>query len=224
MNILTIDLDFFWSSSKTAYADKKKELTKDYNRFFQIFKTISFLNIKVGIDHSELLYLLDETDKTEINITNLDAHHDFYITNPKWWILDYGMRGLNVEIGNFFFFLMREEKIKTFDWIIPEYFSLENTRKELENYLGNYYANQIKSHFLANYTFQRSYDLLYVCISPEWIPISDSKWIKEWLKLCNLNNSDTNNLIFQVENRWKLGDDNELINENRFKYPLDSML
>jgi hypothetical protein len=63
------------------------------------------------------------------------------------------------------------------------------------------------------------FELLFVSISPEWIPKDRLDWIIETLcKFINLDIDEKNNLKNNILRRWELGDDNTLINKDRFYF------
>jgi hypothetical protein len=63
------------------------------------------------------------------------------------------------------------------------------------------------------------FDIFFISISPEWIPKDKLDWIIETLcKFINLNINERNNLKNKILKRWELGDDNSLINKDRFYF------
>lgn len=220
IKVLSIDLDYFWSSSMSNEMDPKKILTRDFELFRNQFDNIKYCRIEIGIDHSELLYSLDKLYKSDkFQITNLDAHHDLFLNNYKLWLIPGGTRGKHIEVGNFFFFLFNENKLDFYEWIIPHYFDLEQTKSKLKNQLGNHYFSLTKVSKLFDHIGHTEYDLVFVSISPEWIPINSLSWIEEFICLFNLKPELIDRLLSSTIERWKLRDDIKLIRNHRFKYP-----
>lgn len=220
MNILSIDLDYFWSSTLSNEIDTQKTLTKDYELFLGQINKLKYSNVKVGIDHSELLLEIDEQyNSKKLNITNLDAHHDLFLKDYKLWLLERGTRGKYVEIGNFFYFLLQENKLNSYQWIVPQYFDIEQTKLKLNNEVGNYYYSKINLSKSLNHINDKHYDLFFISISPEWIPKTAMDWIVDVLNIFNIQLELIEKLRSKINERWNLKDNNTLIRNHRFKYP-----
>ena len=76
LNILSIDLDAFWGGPESIYLNKHKSLIQNAERVINTFRSIKTKEKKYGIDHNELLLLIDKFPENKFNIYNFDAHHD----------------------------------------------------------------------------------------------------------------------------------------------------
>ena len=60
--------------------------------------------------------------------------------------------------------------------------------------------------------------MIFISISPEWIPPVDLTILSDIFESFNLQNSIIEALIVKIKERWEMGDDNALIEKNRFKF------
>ena len=219
LNILSIDLDAFWGGPESIYLNKHKSLIQNAERVINTFRSIKTKEKKYGIDHNELLLLIDKFPENKFNIYNFDAHHDIYALNYNIWLNPLNMRGKMVDIGNMFFQLIREEKILKYNWIVNGNESISNLKKNVSQNIGNGYISNVEILPILEFKSEMQFELLFVSISPEWIPKDKLDWIIETLcKFINLNINEKNNLKNKILKRWELGDDNLLINKDRFYF------
>ena len=219
LNILSIDLDAFWGGPESIYLNKHKSLIQNAERVINTFRSIKTKEKKYGIDHNELLLLIDKCPENKFNIYNFDAHHDIYALNYNIWLNPLNMRGKMVDIGNMFFQLIREEKILKYNWIVNDNESISNLKKNVSQNIGNGYISNVHILPILEFKSEMHFELLFVSISPEWIPKDRLDWIIETLcKFINLNINEKNNLKNKILKRWELGDDNSLINKDRFYF------
>jgi hypothetical protein len=124
-----------------------------------------------------------------------------------------------VDIGNMFFQLIREEKISKYNWIVNDNESISNLKKNVSQNIGNGYISNVEILPILEFKSEMQFELLFVSISPEWIPKDRLDWIIETLcKFINLDIDEKNNLKNNILRRWELGDDNTLINKDRFYF------
>ena len=124
-----------------------------------------------------------------------------------------------VDIGNMFFQLIREEKILKYNWIVNDNESISNLKKNVSQNIGNGYISNVEILPILEFKSEMQFELLFVSISPEWIPKDRLDWIIETLcKFKNLDIDEKNNLKNNILRRWELGDDNTLINKDRFNF------
>jgi hypothetical protein len=129
------------------------------------------------------------------------------------------MRGKMVDIGNMFFQLIREEKILKYNWIVNDNESISNLKKNVFQNIGKGYIANVEILPILEFKSEMQFELLFVSISPEWIPKDRLDWIIETLcKFKNLDIVEKNVLKNNILKRWELGDDNTLINKDRFYF------
>jgi hypothetical protein len=219
LNILSIDLDAFWSGPESIYVNNHKSLIQNSENIINNLRSIKTKEKKYGIDHNELLLLIDKYPKSKFNIYNFDAHHDIYALNYNIWLNPLNIRGKMVDIGNMFFQLIREEKISKYNWIVNDNESISNLKKNVSQNIGNGYISNVEILPILEFKSEMQFELLFVSISPEWIPKDRLDWIIETLcKFINLDIDEKNNLKNNILRRWELGDDNTLINKDRFYF------
>jgi hypothetical protein len=219
LNILSIDLDAFWGGPESIYVNNHKSLIQNSESIINNLRSIKTKEKKYGIDHNELLLLIDKYPKSKFNIYNFDAHHDIYALNYNIWLNPLNMRGKMVDIGNMFFQLIREEKILKYNWIVNDNESISNLKKNVSQNIGNGYISNVHILPILEFKSEMQFDIFFISISPEWIPKDKLDWIIETLcKFINLNINEKNNLKNKILKRWELGDDNSLINKDRFYF------
>jgi hypothetical protein len=219
LNILSIDLDAFWGGPESIYVNNHKSLIQNSESIINNLRSIKTKEKKYGIDHNELLLLIDKYPKSKFNIYNFDAHHDIYALNYNIWLNPLNIRGKMVDIGNMFFQLIREEKISKYNWIVNDNESISNLKKNVSQNIGNGYISNVEILPILEFKSEMQFELLFVSISPEWIPKDRLDWIIETLcKFINLDIDEKNNLKNNILRRWELGDDNTLINKDRFYF------
>ena len=169
INILSIDLDAFWESSETIYVNNSKKLVPNHLEILDMFKKHSYKETNYGIDHNELIQLIDRHPDSKFNIYNYDAHHDLYALNNNIWLNPLKIRGKKVDIGNMFFQLMREDKIKIYNWIVNT--TIHNTLiEEVKQNIGKTFFKKVNIITAESFTNNVFFDHLFISISPEWIP------------------------------------------------------
>jgi len=219
LNILSIDLDAFWGGPESIYVNKHKSLIQNSESIINNLRSIKTKEKKYGIDHNELLLLIDKYPKSKFNIYNFDAHHDIYALNYNIWLNPLNIRGKMVDIGNMFFQLIREEKILKYNWIVNDNESISNLKKNVSQNIGNGYISNVEILPILEFKSEMQFEILFVSISPEWIPKDRLDWIIETLcKFKNLDIVEKNDLKNNILKRWELGDDNTLINKDRFYF------
>ena len=218
INILSIDLDAFWESSETIYVNNSKKLVPNHLEILDMFKKHSYKETNYGIDHNELIQLIDRHPDSKFNIYNYDAHHDLYALNNNIWLNPLKIRGKKVDIGNMFFQLMREDKIIIYNWIVNT--TIHNTLiEEVKQNIGKTFFKKVNIITAESFTNNVFFDHLFISISPEWIPKNNLNWIISMIKCFKqLTDNDISDLKQKVLHRWSLGDDNILINADRFYF------
>ena len=218
INILSIDLDAFWESSETIYVNNSKKLVPNHLEVLDMFKKLSYKETNYGIDHNEIIQLIDLYPDSKFNIYNYDAHHDLYALNNNIWLNPLNIRGKKVDIGNMFFQLMREDKIIIYNWIVNT--TIHNTLiEEVKQNIGKTFFKKVNIITAESFTNNVFFDHLFISISPEWIPKNNLNWIISMIKCFKqLTDNDISDLKQKVLHRWSLGDDNILINADRFYF------
>lgn len=215
--ILSIDLDALWEGTDTIYRDPEKKLN---HHLLQLVKSLSACTTKtleVGIDHHQICLLLDEYSE-RFEIDHLDAHHDLYVENYLSWLNPLFIRGRRVTIGNFLFQLLRERSLSSIHWLIPGGRSPEAYRREVQQLVGNFYSQKVIVKRALDFQFSTHYDLIFISLSPEWIPISDLPVVKEILKEFKFSSTRIESCTNAMRKRWDCGDDPFLTRKDRFYF------
>lgn len=216
INILSIDLDAFWESGETIYVNNLKKLVPNHLELLNLLKKLTYKRINYGIDHNEIMQLIDTYPDSKFNIYNYDAHHDLYALNNNIWLNPLNIRGKKVDIGNMFFQLMREDKINTYNWIVNTN-DHNSLTEEVKQNIGKSYLKKVNIITAENFTNQTQFEHLFISVSPEWIPKNNLEWIISTINYFKqLTDYEISNLKQKVIHRWSLGDDNILINTDRF--------
>lgn len=216
-NILSIDLDFIWSGTETIYQNPDKDI--NYNRliFCKKLSSINRRDLKISLDHHEMCQYIDMYT-SPVMIDHIDAHHDVYGSDYKIWSNPLFIRGKHLTIGNFIFQLIREQKIRKMNWLLPAIEFRNDYIEEIRNNIGPYYSKIISLFNYENYSLLETYDLVFISISPEWIPQSDVKVIESVVHDFDSSDFWENELLKKIVVRWGLKDDARLINKDRFKF------
>ncbi len=215
--ILSIDLDALWEGTDTIYRDPGKKLD---HHLFQVVKSLSECttrNLEVGIDHHQICLLLDDCSE-RFEIDHLDAHHDLYAENYISWLNPLFIRGRRVNIGNFLFQLLRERSLTSMHWLIPSGMDPEASYREIQLLVGNFYSQKVKVSCARHFQFSTHYDLIFISLSPEWIPISDLPYVTEILKDFKFSSDTIETCINAMLKRWDCGDDPFLTRKDRFYF------
>lgn len=131
--------------------------------FFNIQYFLSKLEkgrVLVAESHADIIKVLVDTDilKEELEVINIDFHHDTYITG-----------GNNFDCANWVRHLMTSKPDTNFTWVKredSEVYSLEGVfpYKSTEDYIN---------------TITKEYDYIFLCFSPEWTPPHLRPYFKE---------------------------------------------
>ena len=205
INILSIDLDAFWESSETIYVNNSKKLVPNHLEVLDMFKKLSYKETNYGIDHNEIIQLIDLYPDSKFNIYNYDAHHDLYALNNNIWLNPLNIRG-------------KKDKIIIYNWIVNT--TIHNTLiEEVKQNIGKTFFKKVNIITAESFTNNVYFDHLFISISPEWIPKNNLNWIISIIKCFKqLTDNDISDLKQKVLHRWSLGDDNILINADRFYF------
>jgi hypothetical protein len=221
--VLSIDLDAFWSGTETIYVNMEKRRLPDFDWMLGWIYDLNFKKLVVGIDHHELCCELDGFDGP-LQVINIDAHHDVYADNHFIWSLPLFYRSGRVTIGNFFFQLLREGKIMNFKWLLPDGANLESAAQEVLRHIGPHYFKRIAIESLRDLDFKIPFDLVFISISPEWIPKNELIPIKKFLEGFSLEKGYIESIKCRIQNRWECGDDNVRVNNDRFRFDHKSLI
>ena len=114
-------------------------------------------NVAFGITHDSILFELE--DKDNLNIVNIDHHHD--IMYPPGHMLD--LKYDLVYEGSWIEYLHRKSKIKKYVWIRNKNsWPLQSDKCPT--------TLKWKSYLKNEYQFEIIPDLIFVCLSPAYIP------------------------------------------------------
>ena len=214
---MSIDLDAFLGVPETIYVNKHKSIIKEEDTIIKHLRKIKAKEIFYGIDHNKILMYLDQYPKCKYNIYNYDAHHDLYALNYKIWLNPLNIRGKNIDIGNMFFQLIREEKIANYIWLINDYFEINSCKKSIRDNIGQGYMSNIKVYPIYDLKVEIEFDILFISISPEWIPKDKMEWIINTInKFIYLTDNEIQYLRKKIQFRWDLEDENCMIENDRY--------
>ena len=180
-NVLTIDLDFIAEPYIQLYNDMTHEasIEKSWDVIFSdpaltsnnfdinpdnviyalnIFSRslVKCKNVAFGITHDSILFELE--DKDNLNIVNIDHHHDIMYPHHHLPDLKYDL----VYEGDWIEYLHKKSKMEKYVWIRNEnsYHLHINCPTSLE------WSTYLKTE----YQYEMIPDLIFVCLSPAYIP------------------------------------------------------
>jgi len=215
--ILSIDLDSIWEGEETAYLNPEKLLNI---RMLNLVKSLSkYTNtrIEIGIDHHELCSIIDRHDYT-FEIDNIDSHHDLYADDYETWLNPLFIRSKKITVGNFLFQLLREHKLVHLNWLIPYHYNKQDSRKRVLENIGKHFLKKVCLYNACEYNFKDRYDLIFLSLSPEWIPSKNRGVIKEILSDFGFSKHVINTYLNKIDIRWSYLDNEDLILANRFHF------
>lgn len=210
MRILSIDLDYimgpsiseyeesFWNDNATTRWEnffrfkptvKESDLIFDKGNLFYLWKLFNKclyndVPVSFAYDHDNILY--DIGDKTDLEIINIDHHHDVLYSNDMWnrasvkdesIPLNKGNKheyyhiknNHDVDEGAWIAYLRSQDRIKSYTWITSQ-----NAIDGLDVVDFDYIRGLIPN---MNITTKEKYDILdydfdhmHLCLSPQYIP------------------------------------------------------
>ena len=113
-------------------------------------------NVAFGITHDSILFELE--DKDNLNIVNIDHHHD--IMSPPHHIEDLGYD--IVYEGSWIEYLHRKSKMEKYVWIRNE--------NSFHLHINCPTSLEWSTYLKTEYQYEMIPDLIYVCLSPAYIP------------------------------------------------------
>jgi hypothetical protein len=218
--VLSIDLDSMWIGKDTIFQSPNKKLNVEMVEFIQMLSYCNREYTIAALDHHELCLYLDSF-YSAFSIENIDPHHDLFALDHKIWLNPLYIRGRNIGIGNFLFQLLREKNLKHLEWIVPKPNNIELNCRELIANIGPYYKDMVTVTDIESYTSRPKYDLVFLSLSPEWVPKKDVHVVTETLELFSIPKNEIEYLIGKAEMRWSFNDNNELINSHRYSFSYD---
>lgn len=210
MRILSIDLDYIMGPSIKKYEDffwndnassrwsnffrfnskgiKENDLPFDKGHLFYLWKLFhkclyNDVPVSFAYDHDNILYSIG--DKTDLEIINVDHHHDVLYhgdmihsdLNPdktrsvKGNKHDYHhIKNYNdVDEGNWIAYLRTQDRVKSYTWITNEHAIADLDPTELKYYQGLIPKMRVttkEEYDIMDYHF----DHMHLCLSPQYIP------------------------------------------------------
>lgn len=216
-SILSIDLDSIWEGEETAYVNPDKLVNTKMLDLVKSLSQKSRSNIKLGIDHHELCSIIDECDYS-FEIDNIDAHHDLYAEDYDSWLNPLFIRSSKITVGNFLFQLLRENRLSRVNWLTPSYYNKQLSQKKILENIGKFYFKKVSLINACEYSYKEHYDLIFISISPEWIPSKNRTVIKEILTDFGFSKNMILSYLDKVDLRWSFQDNEELILADRFYF------
>jgi hypothetical protein len=191
MNILSIDIDYLTCkySNSTSFCSKNPRkkwdnVLKEFNNDKKILESfeidydnLSFLmslfikamnnskKVIFSVTHHAILQELEKNEYSNLNIINVDQHHDI-VYGDEYDLFD--LENYNIiTCGNWVWKLQFLNKISSYHWIKNETshtFNESITKGRLPNNYKVFLKNEIDYNI-----YDMTYDLLFVCLSPEYI-------------------------------------------------------
>ena len=173
MNVLSIDFDIIMAPSINLYNNMVPELKWD--ELLKNLPNLSTTPADLNIYSDLLRYLLRTIDKTssiyiayshsfikdylqydcDLNITNIDHHHDIFYN-----IKDTENKLQDCSCANWVKYFYDQNKLKNYTWV-------HNDNSCDPNFEVNFKYNKIP---FREFKFANSYDKYFICLSPEWVP------------------------------------------------------
>ena len=209
MRILSIDLDYimgptigeyeadFWNDNSGVRWDnffrfkpeiKESDLYFDKGHLFYIFKLFNKclhngVETSFAYDHDNILYHIG--DKTDLEIINIDHHHDVIYHGDMIWKEispdgspsskgnkhEYRHVKMNNDIdeGCWIAYLRAQNRIKSYTWISSQHSIDGVPEKEMEYFTGlipNMRTATKEEYDILDYDF----DHMHLCLSPQYMP------------------------------------------------------
>ena len=142
--------EYLWSRCYDFY-DKLKDigLIRDYDRMCDFLRTLIGGKVLFADSHKDIQYLFKEIKPDEdLEIINIDFHHDMYITG-----------GDELDCGNWLRFLVDLKPDAKITWVRREDSDIES----LSGSFPYYHTTDIKE-------VQGEFDLVFLCFSSPWTP------------------------------------------------------
>lgn len=184
MEILSIDIDFITSeyANKVPCGDipniKWDNFSKEESKNFQInYENFAFMmhvfinaidrckNVMFAVNHDSILLELEKPQYNNLNIINIDHHHDIVYGDER------NVQSLEkydvVNCGNWVWKLQYLNKIKSYLWIknnTSDTFNEGTTSGKIPNN----FKTLTKENSL-NLFENKMYDFVFICLSPEYI-------------------------------------------------------
>jgi hypothetical protein len=215
IQVLSIDLDSIWEGTETIYRHPGKKINTEMVDFIKTLSHTNWEKLEVGSDHHKMCMYLDKYT-TKYRIDHIDSHHDLFADDQKTWLNPLFIRAKRVNIGNFLFQLLREGNLISINWLIPDSFDIDNCKFDIEQNIGKYYSDKVVIKRSNQHVYLKDYDLIYISLSPEWIPSCDVHIVEEVLSYFKIPKTRITNYIQEMHRRWACNDDNTLTQNDRF--------
>ena len=209
MRILSIDLDYIMGPSIEKYQDyywndnpasrwsnlfrfkkeiKEHELPFDKGHLFYLFKLFNKClhagtEVSFAYDHDNILYNIG--DKTDLEIINIDHHHDVLYHGDGIWPErspkgNYCIKGNqhdyhhiknynDIDEGNWIAYLRSQNRVKSYTWITSQNAIDDCDPKDMQYFKGlipNMRVTTKENYDIMDYHF----DHMHLCLSPQYIP------------------------------------------------------
>lgn len=209
MRILSIDLDYIMGPSIGKYEDyhwndnagtrwenffrfnpniKDQDLPFNKGHLFYLWKLFNkclYNNVPVSFayDHDNILY--DIADKTDLEIINIDHHHDVLYHASEYWNTTYpdgtpcnkgnryeyyhSKKNHDVDEGSWIAYLRSQDRIKSYTWITSQNAIDGVSEMDMEYFKGlipRFRVTTKEEYDILDYDF----DHMHFCLSPQYIP------------------------------------------------------
>jgi hypothetical protein len=188
MNILSIDIDFITSNyghivigddfnPKHKWENIIENLNGDESILQIDYDNLSFLmsvyikalnnskKIIFAINHHTILQELEKENYNNLNIINIDHHHDIFYGDVE--SLEFFEKYNNVNCGNWIWKLELSNKISSYHWIKNETSDIFNDGISRGKTPKNY--KSFLKHNIEYDIYNLTYDLLFITLSPDYI-------------------------------------------------------
>lgn len=221
MKILSIDFDFFVDCDSVQFVDEsipfktwdrlKAEpglaeklhpfLGPSFEKFVSHFDFSKAEYMDVWDSHFDILFFIG--NKKDLEICNVDAHHDIAYLEPVCKIT-------HVDCGNWGGALIKQGKVKSWMQVYPEWRDKkpENSFPRLQEVLK--WEVELSQKKLEEIKFQP--DILFICRSSAWVPPSYDAKFEE---LCDIIAMKGNFLLDKSKIRFPRTEDTRLLHYHK---------
>lgn len=203
MKLLSIDLDYLMDTCIALYddisVDAPREMVWDrirdirriephlsYNEeayskliglLVRVLKANPNLKIQVAYNHDNILEMIENycTQDIKLDIVNFDNHHDVYYED--WHVAD--LSNDVVSVATWVGFLSKHDMLNSYHWI-NTHCSQPYTGAEVD---FDFKMTTHDVYQVLNSDFE--YDMLFICLSPQWFPPKFDNLFDNILELIN---------------------------------------
>ena len=128
----------------------KKKWVTSLNYFSKVDKKL-ITNQYCFLDHHKALFYWDKIETNNNHCIHIDAHHDLYSDELTDWNMPNKIRGNFIGVGNYLFKALKEQKIGSITWVIPEWLDKKYAYQDLIKYIGQGYMRFISIIYYSEF-------------------------------------------------------------------------